>query len=72
MRNVKFSPEVVKELRRLIRDSSKGTEVQAALRKIYTTGYDNGQAEATKRIKEVLSANNQSPNPSHDVDGEQL
>lgn len=69
MRNVHFTPQVVKELRRLVRDSSKGNELQAALKKIYTTGFDNGQAEATSRIKEVLDAHNESASAGHNDDG---
>lgn len=69
MRNVRFTPEVIKELRKLVRDAGQGHKLQTALQKIYTTGFDNGQADATKRIKEVLDANQQILNSSDDNDG---
>lgn len=73
MRNVKFDADVVKELRRLVRDSSKGLELQAALSKIYSTGYDNGLAEATKQIRRaVTNVNNQISNSGLGHDGKQL
>jgi mRNA-degrading endonuclease RelE of RelBE toxin-antitoxin system len=54
MRNVRFSTEVVKELRRLARDYKHRDAFLAALTKVYQGGYDNATSEATAKIKEAL------------------
>lgn len=59
MRNVRFNDDVVKELRRLVRNSNLGSELKAALVKIYVTGYDNGLADASRKIREVLNEHNE-------------
>lgn len=68
MRNVRFNDDVVKELRRLVRNANLGNEFKAALVKIYQAGYDNGLTEAKRKIQEVLHAN-QSASPSDNDDG---
>lgn len=69
MKNVRFDDEVVKEMRRLARDYKHRDAFIAALTKIYTTGYDNGLGDSTRKIREVLDVNNKSANPSNNDDG---
>ncbi len=45
----RFDDEVVKEFRRLVRNSELGNEFKAALQKIYKAGYDNGFNEAVRQ-----------------------
>lgn len=65
MRNVRFKAEVIKELRRLARDQGLTESFKAALVKIYTTGYDNGQEALEKLYEESKDVSNQvSQDPS--------
>lgn len=70
MRNVRFNDDVIKELRKLLRDSGKGAQFRAALTKIYQAGYDNGLSESTKKIQEVLR-DHTTTNHGNDANGEQ-
>ncbi len=71
--NVTFNDEVVKEFRRLVRNSNLGSEFKAALSKIYKVGYENGFQEAVRQASEYVrkeqDANNQSVSANDDNDG---
>lgn len=66
MRNVRFNDDVVKELRRLVRNANLGNEFKAALSKIYQAGYDNGLLEAKRKIQEVLHDNQSASSSDND------
>jgi len=70
--NVHFNDEVVKEFRRLVRNSNLGNEFKAALSKIYKVGFENGFQEAVRQaseyVKKEQDANNQSASAGNDND----
>lgn len=76
MRNVKFTADMVKEIRRLARNVNLTDSFKAALVKIYQTGYDNGHTDAyndaRQKLQEAVQHANPSPSPSANLDGEQL
>lgn len=73
MRNVRFNDDVIKHLRALVRDSSKGNEFRNALTKVYQSGYDNGHEDAYRdarqKLQEAVSHANQGASAGDNSDG---